>query len=50
MILQDSGEYIREFATLMAVCHTVVPEKDQNSGELIYQAASPGTVLKTNFY
>lgn len=31
----------------MAVCHTVVPEKDQNSGELIYQAASPGTVLKT---
>ncbi|KAG8188801.1 hypothetical protein JTE90_009192 [Oedothorax gibbosus] len=43
-----SALYIREFCTLMAVCHTVVPEKDQNTGEIVYQAASPdeGALVK----
>ncbi|KFO33320.1 Putative phospholipid-transporting ATPase IB [Fukomys damarensis] len=31
---------IQEFLTLLAVCHTVVPEKDGE--EIIYQASSPG--------
>ena len=33
---------INEFYTLLAVCHTVIPEPDPDSpGQLIYQAASP---------
>ncbi|KRY36509.1 putative phospholipid-transporting ATPase IA [Trichinella spiralis] len=33
---------IREFVTMMAVCHTVVPEKPSDeTGELQYQASSP---------
>lgn len=39
---QNTAAYIREFLTLMAVCHTVVPELDPLSEELHYQAASPG--------
>ncbi|XP_064413920.1 phospholipid-transporting ATPase IB [Latimeria chalumnae] len=37
---------IREFLTLMAVCHTVVPEKDGD--QIIYQASSPdeGALVK----
>uniref|UniRef100_A0A7S3NH53 Phospholipid-transporting ATPase n=1 Tax=Aureoumbra lagunensis TaxID=44058 RepID=A0A7S3NH53_9STRA len=31
----------RDFVTIMAVCHTVVPERDLNTNELIYQAESP---------
>ncbi|XP_055314089.1 probable phospholipid-transporting ATPase IA isoform X6 [Sitodiplosis mosellana] len=31
---------IEEFLTLLAVCHTVIPEKDEN-GKFIYHAASP---------
>ncbi|XP_038949933.1 phospholipid-transporting ATPase IB isoform X9 [Rattus norvegicus] len=34
---------IQEFLTLLAVCHTVVPEKDGD--EIIYQASSPGVNL-----
>lgn len=48
-ILQDltskhsNAPYIREFLTLLAVCHTVIPEKDDNQPELLhYHAASPG--------
>lgn len=39
LIKQD--EYAREFFTLLAVCHTVVPEKDEGSELIGYQAASP---------
>lgn len=31
---------LEEFLTLLAVCHTVIPEKDEN-GEYVYHAASP---------
>ncbi|XP_065059008.1 probable phospholipid-transporting ATPase IA isoform X2 [Rhopilema esculentum] len=45
----SSGSVIREFLTLLAVCHTVIPERDQTDGEnIIYQAASPdeGALVK----
>lgn len=32
---------IREFMVLLSVCHTVIPEKNEN-GEIHYHAASPG--------
>ncbi|XP_045834472.1 phospholipid-transporting ATPase IB-like [Meles meles] len=32
-------DYIKEFLTLLCVCHTVVPERDGNN--IIYQASSP---------
>ncbi|XP_006832100.1 PREDICTED: probable phospholipid-transporting ATPase IB-like [Chrysochloris asiatica] len=32
-------KYIKEFLTLLCVCHTVIPEKHGN--EIIYQASSP---------
>jgi len=39
----SNAPYIREFLTLLAVCHTVIPEKDENIPGLInYHAASPG--------
>ncbi|KAL0961560.1 hypothetical protein UPYG_G00355480 [Umbra pygmaea] len=34
---------IQDFLTMMAVCHTVVPEKTEDS--ILYQASSPGTEL-----
>lgn len=37
-----TASVIREFLTLLAVCHTVVPERDpSNPDKIIYQAASP---------
>ncbi|XP_028401460.1 phospholipid-transporting ATPase IA-like isoform X1 [Dendronephthya gigantea] len=37
-----TSSVIREFLTLLSVCHTVVPERDtQNPDKIIYQAASP---------
>lgn len=35
-----SAALIQEFLTLLAVCHTVIPEKDDD-GSIIYHAASP---------
>ncbi|KAH9132203.1 hypothetical protein AeRB84_021329 [Aphanomyces euteiches] len=32
---------IREFLTLLAVCHTVIPEQKASSGEINYRASSP---------
>ncbi|XP_047127134.1 phospholipid-transporting ATPase IB isoform X1 [Hydra vulgaris] len=46
---RDSSGYIREFFTLLSVCHTVVPERDnENPSEIIYQSASPdeGALVK----
>ncbi|XP_066872810.1 phospholipid-transporting ATPase IB isoform X3 [Kogia breviceps] len=37
--LQPTAPCIQEFLTLLAVCHTVVPEKDRDN--IIYQASSP---------
>ncbi|KAI4112384.1 MAG: hypothetical protein LQ345_006461 [Seirophora villosa] len=37
-----SGAAIHEFLTLLATCHTVIPERrDEKPGEIKYQAASP---------
>lgn len=43
----STAPVIQEFLTLLAVCHTVVPERD-DAGQLIYQASSPdeGALVK----
>ncbi|CAG8459145.1 11098_t:CDS:10 [Diversispora eburnea] len=44
-----TGNVINEFLTLLAVCHTVIPEqKDENPDNVIYQASSPdeGALVK----
>ncbi|KAJ7357638.1 Phospholipid-transporting ATPase IA [Desmophyllum pertusum] len=44
-----TASVIREFLTLLAVCHTVVPERDtSNPDKIVYQAASPdeGALVK----
>lgn len=38
--LKDAAD-IGEFFTLLAVCHTVIPETDSKTGEIVYQASSP---------
>ncbi|PFX14576.1 putative phospholipid-transporting ATPase IA [Stylophora pistillata] len=45
-----TASVIREFLTLLAVCHTVVPEREPgNPDKIVYQAASPEKVsLKKN--
>ncbi|KAJ3271263.1 hypothetical protein HDV01_006935 [Terramyces sp. JEL0728] len=35
---------LKEFLTLLSVCHTVIPEKDEHSEKIIYQASSPDEV------
>nr|XP_040137249.1 phospholipid-transporting ATPase IB-like isoform X9 [Ictidomys tridecemlineatus] len=35
-----SSEYIKEFLTLLCMCHTVIPERCGN--DILYQASSPG--------
>ncbi|KAI9099801.1 hypothetical protein DFS34DRAFT_507698 [Phlyctochytrium arcticum] len=38
----SNGLLIREFVTLLAVCHTVIPETDEDDpSNIIYQASSP---------
>ncbi|XP_032799496.1 probable phospholipid-transporting ATPase IA isoform X1 [Daphnia magna] len=38
----SNAPYIREFLTLLAVCHTVIPEKDETNPDILhYHAASP---------
>ncbi|CAG8525690.1 5339_t:CDS:10 [Paraglomus brasilianum] len=45
-----TANVINEFLTLLAVCHTVIPEKDEKNetGEIVYQASSPdeGALVK----
>ncbi|MEQ2162811.1 Phospholipid-transporting ATPase IA [Goodea atripinnis] len=43
---QPTSPQICEFLTMMAVCHTVVPEREDN--QIIYQASSPdeGALVK----
>ncbi|XP_038055242.1 probable phospholipid-transporting ATPase IA isoform X6 [Patiria miniata] len=36
-----TASHIRMFLTMMAVCHTVIPEKEQDSDKITYQASSP---------
>lgn len=40
---------ISEFMVLLAVCHTVIPEKDEN-GDIQYHAASPGKETTIAFF
>lgn len=37
----NESKIIDEFLTLLAACHTVIPEINQNTGAIKYQAASP---------
>ncbi|KAJ6245375.1 putative phospholipid-transporting atpase [Anaeramoeba flamelloides] len=41
----ETSEYIQEFLIMMGICHTVLPEADEedpdNLDKLVYQAASP---------
>jgi len=42
-VRQPTAPLIREFLTLLAVCHTAVPERDPDDPTQIhYQASSPG--------
>lgn len=43
-----SSREIKEFLTMMAVCHTVIPDKDEETGELKYQASSPDEAAIVN--
>lgn len=36
----ENAAVIREFLTLLAICHTVIPEKNEEGG-IVYHAASP---------
>ena len=43
----ETAQEIRDFLTLLAVCHTVVPEKDfENASSITYRASSPGELDK----
>ena len=47
--MHPTGPVIKEFLTLLAVCHTVIPETvEERPGEIIYQASSPdeGALVK----
>jgi phospholipid-transporting ATPase len=37
----STSEEIRTFLLIMAVCHTVIPERDEESGNIVYNASSP---------
>lgn len=37
----STGPHIRMFLTMLAVCHTVVPERDEDGSDIRYQASSP---------
>lgn len=43
-----TANVINELLTLLAVCHTVIPEKQEGSDEIVYQASSPdeGALVK----
>jgi phospholipid-transporting ATPase len=44
----STANVINEFLTLLATCHTVIPEAQEDSEEIIYQASSPdeGALVK----
>lgn len=37
----ESAEAMHHFLALLSTCHTVIPERDEKSGSIKYQAASP---------
>lgn len=44
----STANVINEFLTLLATCHTVIPEAQEGSDEIVYQASSPdeGALVK----
>jgi phospholipid-transporting ATPase len=47
--VHPTGPSIKEFLTLLSVCHTVIPETvEERPGEIVYQASSPdeGALVK----
>ena len=39
----SGSDAVRDFLMMMAVCHTVIPDRDEKNGKVIqYHAASPG--------
>ncbi|KAI8364585.1 hypothetical protein BD560DRAFT_402805 [Blakeslea trispora] len=44
----STANVINEFLTLLAVCHTVIPEKQEGADDIVYQASSPdeGALVK----
>ena len=38
---EQKAGHLHEFLTLLGVCHTVIPELDEESGKIVYQASSP---------
>ncbi|KAJ3323831.1 hypothetical protein HDV06_001201 [Boothiomyces sp. JEL0866] len=41
---QPQFAVLKDFLSLLSVCHTVIPEVDENSEKIIYQASSPDEV------
>ena len=37
----NSDPLIKDFLTIMSICHTVIPEKDEKTGKIEYNASSP---------
>lgn len=46
METKDGNEIAKYFLLTCAICHTVVPEENQESGVIVHHASSPG---KNNF-
>ncbi|PHZ16300.1 phospholipid-translocating P-type ATPase [Rhizopus microsporus ATCC 52813] len=44
----STANVINEFLTLLAVCHTVIPEREEDTYQIVYQASSPdeGALVK----
>lgn len=44
----STANVINEFLTLLAVCHTVIPEREEGTHQIVYQASSPdeGALVK----
>ncbi|XP_048229970.1 probable phospholipid-transporting ATPase 8 isoform X2 [Ricinus communis] len=40
-INEPQSDVIQKFFQVLAICHTAVPEKDEKSGEIFYEAESP---------
>ncbi|KAL4653452.1 hypothetical protein ACB092_01G304400 [Castanea dentata] len=41
---EPHSDIIQKFFRVLAICHTVIPEKTEESGEIIYEADSPDEV------
>jgi len=39
-----------DFLTALATCHTVIPEKDETTGKIVYQCSSPDEVRVSDYF